>query len=101
MSAVWVALGVLPWILLGALGVPWLVTGRPLKSLGIPAGWPQGWPLRVFGLVYVLGAIWMTYQTVAYRVAPDTIVFMYVATAVFGGWALFSLRRQRKRSAAR
>jgi hypothetical protein len=49
----------------------------------------------------VLGAIWMTYQTVAYPVPPDTIIFMYVATAIFGGWALFSLRRQRKRSAAR
>jgi peptidoglycan/LPS O-acetylase OafA/YrhL len=74
------------WLVLGLAGAWLLVTGRKMV-FGLPRDFREGWPVRVFGLAYMLMAAFVTYQS--YRASqgspvPSGIFFVYIA----GGFAV-------------
>ncbi len=74
-------LGLAPCIVMGVLGYALLVTGRKLR-FGIPAGIREGWPLRVFGLVYFVAGLFFASRVIQGSFEPDALVASYVALAI-------------------
>jgi hypothetical protein len=80
------------WIPVGLIGVWLLVTGR--RFLGLPKGLKERWPLRAFGLAYVVIAGYLIYRAVLDGTySTDGVVFGYVALVTL---ALVALYRRRK-----
>jgi hypothetical protein len=79
-------IGLLLWLVLGLAGAWLLVTGRKMV-FGLPGDFREGWPVRVFGLTWVLMAAFVTYER--YRASqglpvPSGIFFFYAT----GGFAV-------------
>ena len=53
-------IGIVIWLFLGMGGVWLLVTGRKML-FGLPRDFREGWPVRVFGLAYVVMAALVGY----------------------------------------
>ena len=76
-------IGLVIWLILGLDGAWHLITGR--KSVfGLPRDFREGWPLRIFGLVNLLIAAFVVYES--YRASqglsvPGGISFVYGAIA--------------------
>jgi hypothetical protein len=76
-------IGLVLWLLLGLAGAWLLITGRRLV-FGLPRDFKEGWPVRIYGLAYVLVAVFVAYE--GYRASrglsvPSGIVFIYGAVA--------------------
>ena len=70
----WIGLAV--WLALGLCGAWWLITGRKMV-FGLPRDFREGWPVRVFGLAYTVGAFLVAYG--AYRaVRGQAIPSVYI-----------------------
>lgn len=74
-------IGLVLWLMLGLAGAWLLITGRKLV-FGLPRDFRQGWPVRIYGLAYVLVAAFVAYE--GYRASrglpvPSGIVFIYGA----------------------
>jgi hypothetical protein len=89
-------LGGASWLALGLAGAWWLLTGRKM-IFGLPENIRAGWPLRVFGLAYVLLAAFLIYQAFRGSFTPDGVVFTYAFFAVALAVALNRRRKQRAR----
>jgi hypothetical protein len=74
-------LGVALWSVLGLAGAWLLLTGRKMV-FGLPKSPREGWPLRAFGLAYLLLAMFLIYQESRGSFSPDGVVFSYVFFAV-------------------
>lgn len=71
-----------PWLLVGMLGIGLAVTGRPL-ILGLPVGVPQGWPVRLFGLLYAVVGSYFTYRVIQGGwPTPAALALTYAVLAV-------------------
>jgi hypothetical protein len=87
------AFQVLGFALVGA----WLLaTGRHV-FFGLPIGAREGWPLRVFGLVYLVGGTFLTYRAFQGSFSPEGIVFSYVGLG-FVVWSTWQKARTAERS---
>ncbi len=89
-------LGVTLWSVLGVAGVWLLLTGRKL-FFGLPKSPREGWPLRAFGLAYLLLAVFLIYQVSRGSFSPDGVVLTYVFFAVA---LTVALNRRRKTRAS-
>jgi hypothetical protein len=80
-------LGVALWGTVAVIGAWLLVTGRRV-FFGLPIGARDGWPLRVFGLIYLVAGAFLAYRAVQGSFSPEGIVFSYVALGlvVWTGW---------------
>jgi hypothetical protein len=74
-------LGLAPCMVMGVLGYALLVTGRKLR-FGIPAGIREGWPLRVFGLVYLMAGLFFASRVIQGSFEPAALIATYLALAV-------------------
>ena len=92
-------LGLGLWLFLGVVGAWLLFTGRRI-IFGLPKGLKEGLPLRLFGLVYLAAAVWLTYRLVQGSFAPESIVFAYVSLGIVVLVAAFGYRRKARASAA-
>ena len=45
----------------------------------LPNGPREGWPLRVFGLIFLVAGTFLAYRAVKGSFSPEGIVFSYVA----------------------
>ena len=79
-------IGLLLWLVLGLAGAWLLVTGRKMV-FGLPGDFREGWPVRVFGLAWVLMAAFVTYERyLASQGSPvPSGIFFFYAT---GGFAV-------------
>ncbi|SRR5229473_8387672 len=71
-------LGLALWGTVAVIGAWLLVTGRQL-FFGLPARNMQGWQLRVFGLIYLVGGTFLAYRAFQGSFSAEGIVFSYVA----------------------
>ncbi len=71
-------LGLVLWSLVAIAGARLLITGRHLL-FGLPNGPREGWPLRVFGLIYLVAGTFLSYRAAQGSFSPEGIVFSYVA----------------------
>ena len=76
-------IGVGLWLILGVVGAWLLVTGRK-TVFGLPRDFGAGWPVRVYGLAYVVMAALVGYE--GYRSSkglpvPGGILFIFRAAA--------------------
>ena len=74
-------LGLIPSLTMGVLGSALLLTGRRLR-FGLPYGIREGWPLRVFGLVYFAAGIYFTSRVVQGSSEQDALIGAYVSLAL-------------------
>ncbi len=70
--------GVALWGTVAVIGAWLLVTGRHVL-FGLPIRPRDGWPLRVFGLIYLVAGAFLAYRAVQGSFSPEGIVFSYVA----------------------
>src|SRR5258708_4467969 len=70
-------LGLALWGTVGVIGAWLLLTGRHL-FFGPPIGPREGWPLRLFGLIYLVGGTFLAYRAARGSFSPEGIVFSYV-----------------------
>jgi hypothetical protein len=89
-------LGLVPSLIMGVLGAALLLTGRRLR-FGIPYRIGEGWPLRLFGLVYFVAGIYFTSRFVQGSFEQDTLIGAY-ATLAFGIFASFDRSRRARRA---
>jgi hypothetical protein len=87
-------LGIAAWVVFGLAGAWLLLTGRRL-IYGLPREIKDGWPLRTFGLLYVLLAAFLIYQFSRGSFSPDGVVFTYAFFAVALGVYLYGRRKPR------
>jgi len=88
------------WIPLGVFGLWLLATGRR-PFFGLAKGLKEGWPLRVFGLVYVVLPGYFMYRAIHDRsYAPDGIVMGYVILIAVVLVGLYRRRKARRAEAA-
>jgi hypothetical protein len=66
------------WLSLAVLGAWLLLTGRHVV-FGLPMGVRDGWPMRLFGLVYFLAGTFISYRVIQGSFSPEGIVFGYVS----------------------
>jgi hypothetical protein len=80
-------LGLVLWGLVAITGAWLLVTGRHL-FLRLPIGAGEGWPLRAFGLTYLVAGTFLAYRAFQGSFSPEGIVFSYVALGlvVWSAW---------------
>lgn len=90
-------LGVTLWSVLGVAGAWLLLTGRRMVY-GLPKSPREGWPLRAFGLAYLLLAAFLIFQAFHGSFSADGVVFAYVFFAVA---LAVVLNQRRKRRAGR
>jgi hypothetical protein len=85
-------LGLALWGTVAVMGAWLLVTGRHLV-FGLPVGPREGWPLRVFGLIYLAAGTFLAYRAVQGSFSPEGIVFSYVALGlvVWTAWRKWRL----------
>jgi hypothetical protein len=71
-----------PWLIIAVSGAWLVLTGRRW-FLGLP-DWPkrEGWPLRIFGLVYCLLAAVIAYWVIRGPFSPEGILFSYVSLSI-------------------
>src|ERR1700736_2248251 len=74
-------LGVAMWILIGISGAWLLITGRRM-FWGLPKGLREGWPLRVFGLVYCVAAAIVLLESLRGVFNPAGSAFAFAALVV-------------------
>jgi hypothetical protein len=85
-------LGLIPSLTMGVLGSALLLTGRRLR-FGLPFGIREGWPLRLFGLVFFAAGIYFTSRVVQGSSEQDAVIGAYV-TLAFGIFASFGQWRK-------
>jgi hypothetical protein len=80
-------LGLALWGTVAVIGAWLLVTGRQL-FFGLPAWNLQGWQLRLFALIYLVGGTVLAYRAFQGSFSPEGIVFSYVALGlvVWSAW---------------
>jgi hypothetical protein len=80
-------LGLVLWGLVAVIGAWLLVTGRHV-FLRLPIGAREGWPLRAFGLTYLVAGTFLAYRAFQGSFSPEGIVFSYVALGlvVLSAW---------------
>jgi uncharacterized membrane protein HdeD (DUF308 family) len=80
-------LGFVVWGVVAVFGAWLLVTGRP-AVLGLPARSTKGWPLRLYGLIYLMAGTFFAYRAFQGSFSPEGIVFSYVALGlvVWSAW---------------
>jgi hypothetical protein len=89
-----VLLALVPWLVLGVIGVFDLVTGRRLASL--PVGLPVPWLIRAFGLIYCLAAAYGSAQVIEGSYRRTSIVILAYAVLCVG--LVINLIRRRRLS---
>jgi len=89
-------LGLALWGTVAVTGAWLLVTGRQL-FFGLPAWNMQGWQLRLFGLIYLVGGTFLAYGAVQGSFSPEGIVFSYVALSLVV-WTTWRKRRTPERA---
>jgi hypothetical protein len=93
-------LALVMYVPLAVAGLWLLVTGRRM-IFGLPKGMKEGWQLRAFGAVYVLGSSWVIYRAIHDGTyAADAIVFAYVALFAVAGIFVYRRRKARRAEAA-
>jgi hypothetical protein len=80
------ALAFVLWSIVAIIGAWLLVTGRTLFRL--PTWVREGWPLRIFGLIYVVGGSLLAYRALEGSFSLEGVVFSYVVLglAVWTTW---------------
>jgi hypothetical protein len=86
----------IPLVLVFVIGTQSLVTGRQLISW-YPYGVRPGWRLRLFGLVYVLLALFFAWLTIREPVELDSVAILWVVVA-YGFWVSYQRRPKERPS---
>jgi hypothetical protein len=89
-------LGLVLWGLVAVTGAWLLVTGRHL-FLGLPIGAGEGWPLRAFGLIYLVAGTFLAYRAFQGSFSPEGIVFSSVTLGVVV-WSAWQKARTAERA---
>ena len=71
-------LGLVLWLFVAVAGAWLLLTGRHV-IFGLPKGIRDGWPMRMFGLVYFLAGTYFSYRVIQGSFTPEGIVFGFVS----------------------
>jgi hypothetical protein len=66
------------WLFVAIAGTWLLLTGRHV-IFGLPKGIGDGWPIRLFGLVYCAAGTYFTYRVIQGSFTPEGIVFGFVS----------------------
>jgi hypothetical protein len=77
------------WGCVAVIGAWLLVTGRHV-FFGLPIGAREGWPLRVFGLIYFVAGAFLAYRATQGPISPDGIIL----NAVTFGLVIWSARQK-------
>jgi hypothetical protein len=88
-------LGLVLWLFVAVAGAWLLITGRQV-IFGLPKGINDGWPMRLFGLVYCLAGTYFTYRVIQGTFTPEGIVFGFVSLVAV---VLVAWRKSRTREA--
>ena|ERR1700674_2203921 len=84
------------WLFVAIVGAWLLLTGRHV-IFGLPKGIRDGWPMRMFGLVYFLAGTYFSFRVIQGSFTPEGIVFGYVslvAVILVGWWKARDLGRR-------
>jgi hypothetical protein len=88
--------GFVLWGLVAVTGAWLLVTGRHV-FLRLPIGAREGWPLRAFGLIYLVAGTFLAYRAFQGSFSPEGIVFSFVALGL-PVWSAWLQQRKAERS---
>jgi hypothetical protein len=82
-------LGFALWGFVAGIGAWLVVTGRHLP-FGLPIGAREGWPLRVFGLIYFVAGAFLADRAIQGSISPDGIILNSVTL----GLVIWSARQK-------
>jgi hypothetical protein len=87
-------LGVVAWVVLGLVGVWFLVTGR--RFIGLPASVREGWRLRALGLLWIVITGVLIDEALRGSYSPQGVAFTYVYIAAVVVVFLYRRRKVRE-----
>jgi hypothetical protein len=75
------------WLSVAVFGSWLLLTGRHV-IFGLPKGIRDGWPMRMFGLVYCAAGAYFSFSVIQGSFTPEGIAFGYVSlvSVILAGW---------------
>jgi hypothetical protein len=89
-------LGLILWSCVAIVGAWLLITGHKV-FFGLPIGGREGWPLRAFGLTYLVAGSFLAYRAFEGSFSPEGVVFSYVGLG-FVVWSAWRKARTMERS---